>query len=57
MKTVIESLNAIGANVWAVLCILAGVLMCAACLGLGKTLEPGTLLIGGGLALLQRNAG
>jgi hypothetical protein len=30
--------------------------MCAACLHFGKPIEPGTLLIGGGLTLLQRSS-
>jgi hypothetical protein len=56
-KNTIEVLNAIGANVWAMVCILAGTLLCAGCLCYGKSVEPGTLLIGGGLTLLQRAPG
>jgi hypothetical protein len=53
-KTTIEVANTISANIWAMVCILMGALMCAYCLHHGKTVEPGTLLIGGGLTLLQR---
>ena len=55
MKTTIEALNSVSANLWAVLCILLGAATCAVCLHYGKSIEPGTLLIGGGLTLLQRH--
>jgi hypothetical protein len=55
-KIGIEMLNAVSANVWAMVCILAGALLCFGCLRYGKSIEPGTLLIGGGLTLLQRGS-
>ena len=55
MKTTIEALNSVSANLWAILCILLGVATCGLCLHYAKSIEPGTLLIGGGLTLLQRH--
>jgi len=55
MKTTIEALNSVSANLWAIFCILLGAVTCAICLHYGKSIEPGTLMIGGGLTLLQRH--
>ena len=50
---IIDALNAVSANVWAVVCILLGAVLCVLLLQFGKSIEPGALLIGGGLTLLQ----
>ena len=52
MKTLLQLVNEIEMNVWAFLCICGGVILV-----LAKHSQEGSLMIGGGLAVMQKKAG
>jgi hypothetical protein len=53
MKELIETVNKIETNVWAIVALLLGAITVAVCVVCKHETSPGTMIIGGSLAILQ----
>ena len=53
MKELIENINRIETNIWAMIALLIGAATVAVCVICKHETSPGTLIIGGSLAVLQ----
>jgi hypothetical protein len=56
MKLFIEALNDVATNIWGMLVLALGVLTILACMKFKQDIAPGTLIVGGGLAIVQHKS-
>jgi hypothetical protein len=53
MKSFIEALNNVATNIWGMIVLGLGIVALVACMAFKHEISPATMIIGGGLAIMQ----